>query len=200
MISLLSLVVCPLSLGLAAVAPLVVQVFLGEQWLPSTGLIQILAFVGLLKALSNPAGSVMLAKGRADIGFKWNLAIALSNFIVFGFAVRWGVETLAWTYLVIMIIYFGAFQLINGRLINLSLVQYAKTLLPSLLMSLLMTSVVLILKKKLLEVAGGFSIVFQLIILVGSGTIVYSLLVFWQFRPQLMDVYRLAVAKGGDDA
>ncbi len=65
----------PLMAGLAVVAPLAVPVIFGDQWLPSVLLIQILAVVGLLRSTGNPIGALVLAKGRADLGFKWNLSL-----------------------------------------------------------------------------------------------------------------------------
>lgn len=65
--------------GLAVVAPIAVPVIFGEQWLPSIILIQILAIVGLLRSTGNPVGSLLLSKGRADLGFKWNLALTITQ-------------------------------------------------------------------------------------------------------------------------
>lgn len=62
----------PLLLGLAAVAPLAVPLIFGAKWAPSIVLIQILSFVALWRSTGNPIGSLQLAKGRADLGFKWN--------------------------------------------------------------------------------------------------------------------------------
>ena len=62
----------PLLLGLAAVAPLAVPLIFGAKWAPSVVLIQILSFVALWRSTGNPIGSLQLAKGRPDLGFKWN--------------------------------------------------------------------------------------------------------------------------------
>ena len=75
MIRLLVLIDAPIFIGLAAVAPVAVPLVLGEQWLPAVPLIQILVFYGMLRALPNACGSVIMAKGRADWTFYWNVAL-----------------------------------------------------------------------------------------------------------------------------
>ena len=70
----------PLLLGLAAVAPVLVPLAFGDKWLPSVILIQILALVAMMRSLGNPIGSLLLAKGRADLGFYLN---CLLPFILF---------------------------------------------------------------------------------------------------------------------
>jgi len=78
-LQLLSTVNFPMMAGLAVVVPIAVPMIFGDQWLPSIILIQILTIVGLLRSIGNPVGSLLLSKGRADLGFKWNLALAITQ-------------------------------------------------------------------------------------------------------------------------
>ncbi|HEX5435625.1 MAG TPA: MOP flippase family protein [Gemmatimonadaceae bacterium] len=73
----LALVNVPLLIGLAATAPAVVRVLYGDGWQPVVPLVQVLALVALLRSSANPVGSLLLARGRADLGFKWSVAILL---------------------------------------------------------------------------------------------------------------------------
>ncbi len=73
LISMLSLINFPLLIGLAAIAPSFVPVAFGDHWTKSVVLIQILAFVGLVRCQMNPIGAALYARGRADLGFKWTL-------------------------------------------------------------------------------------------------------------------------------
>lgn len=73
-IRLLALVIVPLLVFLAVFSTPVVQVAFGSGWDQVTSLLPFLAVVGLLKCIGNPGGAVMLALGRADVGFWWNLA------------------------------------------------------------------------------------------------------------------------------
>lgn len=78
-LQLLSTVNFPLMAGLAVVAPVAVPVIFGEQWIPSVILIQILTVVGLLRSMGNPVGSLLLARGKAGLSFKWNMAIMITQ-------------------------------------------------------------------------------------------------------------------------
>jgi lipopolysaccharide exporter len=71
----LSTINAPLFLGCAATAPILVPVIYGPQWTTSIPLLQILAGVGFLSSVINPIGYLQLAKGRADMGFFWNLSL-----------------------------------------------------------------------------------------------------------------------------
>lgn len=53
--------------GIAAVAPLLVKVLLGERWMDSVPVMQIVAFAGVLTALQTNSYSVYLALGRPDL-------------------------------------------------------------------------------------------------------------------------------------
>jgi O-antigen/teichoic acid export membrane protein len=76
-LQLLSSINFPIMAGMAAVASVAVPTIFGEQWKPSVILVQILTIVGLLRSAGNPVGSLLLAKGRADLGFKWNTALMI---------------------------------------------------------------------------------------------------------------------------
>lgn len=74
---LLTTVNAPVLLGLAAVAPTLVPAVFGEQWRDSVVLVQLLCAVSLMRSIGNPIGSLQLARGRADLGFKWNLGLVV---------------------------------------------------------------------------------------------------------------------------
>jgi lipopolysaccharide exporter len=63
-ITLLSL---PAAFGIAAIAPLLVPVFLGANWLDAIPLIQILAVFGALAAIQNNNGPALLALGKPHV-------------------------------------------------------------------------------------------------------------------------------------
>src|SRR3954447_436829 len=64
---LIALAVCPILVGIAVAAPRLVPLVFGDGWERSVLLIQLLAGIGFVKAISNPAGSLLLAKNRPDI-------------------------------------------------------------------------------------------------------------------------------------
>jgi O-antigen/teichoic acid export membrane protein len=67
----------PLLFGLLAVGPSLVPMVFGEKWHDSILLVQILSLVALGRSIGNPSGSLLLARGRADLGFHWNAGLLL---------------------------------------------------------------------------------------------------------------------------
>jgi lipopolysaccharide exporter len=136
-LQLLSTVNFPIMAGLAAVASVAVPVIFGKQWLPSIILIQILAFVGLLRSHGNPIDSLLLSKGRADLGFKWNLALTI--FLIPGLylgAKMGGTVGVASAFLLLMAI-FSVFNylILIRKLLGPCLHEYIHSMWPSLWMS-----------------------------------------------------------------
>jgi O-antigen/teichoic acid export membrane protein len=145
-LQLLSIVNFPIIIGLAALAPVAVPVILGEQWLPSIILIQVLTIVGLLRSTGNPIGALLLAKGRADLGFKWNLGLTVTQIpgLYLG-AKLGGAVGVATAFAILMIFYsiFNYFILIR-ILIGPSLRDYIQSMWPALWMSGMMAVTVFI--------------------------------------------------------
>jgi lipopolysaccharide exporter len=75
LIKFLTTINAPLLIGLAVTAPMAIPLLFGNKWTPSVTLVQILALVFLFRSIGNPVGSLQLARGRADLGFKWNLVL-----------------------------------------------------------------------------------------------------------------------------
>ncbi len=73
LLSLVGFLNFPLLLGLMVVSRNFVWVVFGEKWLFIVPLLQILCVVGLLRSIGNPIGSLLMAKARVDISFKFNL-------------------------------------------------------------------------------------------------------------------------------
>ena len=69
----LSLINFPIYFLIFILAEPFVLFALGPNWSSAIILIQILAITYMIKTTSNPAGSLALSKGRADITFYWNL-------------------------------------------------------------------------------------------------------------------------------
>lgn len=192
MIRLLAYAICPACIGLAFTAPLLIPLVFGETWRPTIPLLQILCGVGLLKSLGNPSGSLLLAKGRPDVGFVWNLIVAVVNVAAFLLAVQIGVTELAWTYLGLVITYFFIFHGFVLRIvINLRLRDVLQALHRPFIMSVVMGLAV-----------GVASLVFQrtsmpvsiaLAGLITIGIVLYGSIVLLLEQAYLADIWRLVV-------
>ncbi len=71
----LALIVAPIFLFISLLSLPIVNVLFGQKWVDVVPVLQVLSFYGFFRAIGNPIGSLVLAKGRADIGFFWNLAM-----------------------------------------------------------------------------------------------------------------------------
>lgn len=74
----LSIVTMPLLAFLVFFSHEVVRVVFGEGWDATAELLPAFALIGILKALGNPGGAIILALGRADVGFWWNVIWVIS--------------------------------------------------------------------------------------------------------------------------
>jgi lipopolysaccharide exporter len=80
----------PILLGMALVAPFVIPLLFDPKWHESIYIIQILSVYALIRSTGSPAGSLQLAKGRADLGFKWNLGLLIISGPVIFAGIQWG--------------------------------------------------------------------------------------------------------------
>ncbi|HEX5386105.1 MAG TPA: MOP flippase family protein [Gemmatimonadales bacterium] len=90
MLELVTAINAPLLLGLAAVAPWFIVVVFGAKWAAAIPLVQVLALVGLGRCIGNLKGSLLLARGRVDLGFWWNVLLLALNVPALVVGVRYG--------------------------------------------------------------------------------------------------------------
>jgi O-antigen/teichoic acid export membrane protein len=94
------LLTAPVAVGIAAVAPLLVPLLLGDAWSEAVPLMEILALAGLFASLRTNAGYAILALGRSGL----LTAVTAINFavvvpaLIFG-TTYFGVKGAAWTIL-----------------------------------------------------------------------------------------------------
>jgi O-antigen/teichoic acid export membrane protein len=119
-----------------------VPVLLGPRWSESVQLVEILAPLGILKTFGNPSGSILLAKGRADIGFWFNVYVAIENLIVFSIFVKSGTTAVAMAYLVIVSINFVLLQTIINYILALSWRAYLSAIMSFAIFALIMGLIV----------------------------------------------------------
>ncbi|WP_318357951.1 MOP flippase family protein [Enterobacter sp.] len=73
LLSVVGIINFPILLGLMVVANHFVPLVFGEKWNSIIPILQLLCIVGLLRAVGNPVGSLLMAKARVDISFKFNV-------------------------------------------------------------------------------------------------------------------------------
>lgn len=73
LLSVVGIINFPALLGLMVVANNFVPMVFGEKWVSIIPILQLLCIVGLLRSIGNPIGSLLMAKARVDISFKFNV-------------------------------------------------------------------------------------------------------------------------------
>jgi PST family polysaccharide transporter len=72
---LLTTIAIPMGVGMAVLADPIVRTLYGEKWLPVVPLLQIVAVVGMMRAVQSLLGNIYKAKGRPDLDFKIGLGL-----------------------------------------------------------------------------------------------------------------------------
>lgn len=128
----------PLFTGLVLLAPELIPVFYGEKWHSLVLPLQILCPMGFLKSIGTTKGSVLLARGRADIEFYWNLIFIIPLAGALLWASQFGLVAVTLAYTTVYIIGFPIIQGITNRQIELSWRVYFKAFAPAILASVMM--------------------------------------------------------------
>lgn len=179
----------PIYIGMMALATPFVLVQLGDKFAPSIELLQILSIVGLSFALSSPAGSLILACGRADIGFYLN--ILRTGLILLGIWIgaRWELTGIAWSMVVVVTgIMFPVHAWVRWKLVQMRLGEFLRVAAPF-FWSALIAAIPCVVAYNL--VPWPSALVELLVLFVVSASI-YAGLLWWKERPRVMRILRLA--------
>lgn len=172
MIRALASVNFPMLFCIAILAPYFLPLFFGEQWSPAIALVQILSLVALLRSTGNPVGALLLARGRADLGFKWNTVILLINIPVLLLGAHWGgVTGVAWALLLYQVsLFFPNYWFLVRSQIGPCFGDYLQAMVPAFLLSALMAAAMLVVTP-----LGGDPSVLSLGLLATVGGTIYAI-------------------------
>lgn len=169
-INYISMLSFPMLVGMLVVAPEFIKLVYGAKWAPSIIVIQILCIVGAFKSLGSPIGSILLAKGRADIGFYWNVFVVIMVSLAVIVGVNWDINGVAIAILILQIPFFFIIQPIVNRLIGLKFSQYFKAIQSPFVCSIIMLAGIIPLKIFL----GNINILTLFITVLVAGMIIYT--------------------------
>lgn len=89
---------CPVFLGLSAIAPELCATLFGPKWAPAIPAMRVLGLAGIGLSVSLYTDPLLVALGKADAFFRFNLATAAVNLLASLVAVRWGIVAMAIAY------------------------------------------------------------------------------------------------------
>jgi O-antigen/teichoic acid export membrane protein len=177
----ISLLLFPIYMGMIVLAGPLISLLLGERWTPAIPTFQLLCVLGFFYSLGNPIGSLLLAKGRVEIGLYLNIwMIVLYSFAIW-VGSSWGVEGVAAGLVIANSL--GLFPVgfwVRWLLVGMRPLDYVAAFGPMLVSAAVMGGCVLLGRNLMPSSVGKFA---QLATLTLAGCVIYLLIILsWQ-RP-----------------
>lgn len=119
-----SFVSFPIFIGMSALAPEIVQVLFGEEWLPSIPVMRVLSLIGVLHSVQFFNGTVLLAMNKPSWRLWAGTFIAICNVVGFFIVVNWGITAVAVSYVIIGYLTAPIFLFLVKKTINISFKDY----------------------------------------------------------------------------
>lgn len=194
MLSIMSLLNFVALLGMAGVAHNLVLSLFGERWLFMVPVLQVLCVAGMMRAINNPVGALVMAKGAVDISSKLNaLRLALSVPVIWSGAYWGGLmgATVGFTVLQVLT------AVMNYRfLIRPLLGASAKTYLASQWMPLRMALPALWMSYALgYALEGVTPTTLTLILQIAAGGLVWGLMLVSSHDPLVLELKQIVLRK-----
>lgn len=182
----------PMAIGIIVVTPTFIRVFIGDNWLPMTAVMQILAIWGLMRAFASTSDPVWKAIGRPDYNTKLGvIKVVLMGLLIYPITMRYGVEGTA--FLLIGTFLFPQWPIelrwvVNST--NVTYTRYFQTLAYPLSASLIMGLVVALARRYL-----NIQLTVKFFVLVVVGFVSYMLIVKaletwfeWEITQDIQDI------------
>lgn len=138
-----SFILCPMMLGLAAVAEQFVTVFLTEKWLPSVPLMQLFCIIYLFQPIHTANIQALKALGKSGVCF-WLETIKKAIELVVLLITMWlGVDAIVIGMAVLATLFTFVNAYPNIKLLKYTIKEQMSDILPSIISSVIMAAVVL---------------------------------------------------------
>ncbi|HEX8372231.1 MAG TPA: lipopolysaccharide biosynthesis protein [Chthoniobacterales bacterium] len=168
-------VVFPTAIGLALVAPEVMQIFFGSKWAASVPVMQALVLACPFEALSGAHQSALVAKGKPQLSSILTSVHAVLNVIAVALAVHWGTTAVAAAFLIRALIMYPVELIVLHKAIDLPVGQVLRLLIPQVVASAVMAAIVALVQRAL---SVDTPILLRLVLAIASGAAVYMVVLF----------------------
>ncbi|HXV13470.1 MAG TPA: MOP flippase family protein [Candidatus Krumholzibacteria bacterium] len=188
LIEAIAAIMIPLHLAMFALAEPLVGVQLGPRYETTVALLQILWIAGMAFAITSPVGTLLLACGRADIGF-WINVVRTTLVIVSVFVgARWGVVGIAWALVVVVVaVMFPAQAYVRWLVVGMGWGEFVSRLTPFLAAASVAAAVCILARR----VIAWPSDLVELVVMLPVAGAVYLGLLWWRARPRVQRILRL---------
>lgn len=140
---LIALIVFPVFLGMLVLVPEIVSSLLGDKWIQSIPVLQILLLIGIVQCLLSPVVSILVGSGKPKTRLKLQLIDSLTNLIGFSVAVHWGIVWVAASYVIVGYTLTPLWFWALTKVVNIHWAAYARLIFRPLLVTIVMMSVIL---------------------------------------------------------
>ncbi|MEA2211755.1 MAG: hypothetical protein QOF83_1703 [Solirubrobacteraceae bacterium] len=186
-----AVVAVPAMLGVIVVAREFIDVVFGRRWLAAVPVLQLLAVIGLIQALTALNSGILTSTGRTQTLFRSTILVSVASIVAFAAGLPWGVGGVAFAYLLVSCVVQPLFTAITAHTVGLTLSDCLASILGVLEAGAGM--LLILLGARGVMLAAGVSEVARLVLLVGLGSVVYVGLVAWrapEVRAELIDSRR----------
>lgn len=126
----------PVHMAIIILAEPLIYYLFGPNWNAAIILVRILAVFAMLRSVFNPIGSLLLAKGRADLGFYWVIFFTLITIPTIYIGGLMGLIDVCYAQVILMLITFFPFYVILIKpLIKAKIWEYHSAILRPMLLS-----------------------------------------------------------------
>lgn len=185
LIEMTALLIIPLMFGLAAMAEPLIITLLGIEWIGCVLLLQILCIARIWTPFNGINVNLLQIKGRTDLLLKLDIAKKIVFTLVIGLTYNFGVPFLVGGFAIYTFLGFIINTYYTKRIIGVSFFMQLKTIIPSILISTVMLSLILLFNK--LVLSQWLKLLLDIVL---CGTIYFSLM-FWFKRDTLKDILLL---------
>jgi len=140
----LAVIALPLQVGVAIVAVDLVTVFLSEKWLPVAPVLRLFSLGGIMSILPLASFPLLTARGQVTFAFRYQVVFAIIMVVVSYVGGRFGLLAVAGSWAVVYPL-LRVIPLVRGlREVNLSLMDYLRSISAPLLAAAIMAAVLLV--------------------------------------------------------
>jgi PST family polysaccharide transporter/teichuronic acid exporter len=112
----------------------IVRILYGEVYENIVILVRILSVYMMIRAIGNPVGSLIIATGRTDLGFYWNLFTIVIFPLAIVIGAQYSIEWVAGSMLIAMVVLFVPFwYFLIWKMAKIPFAEYIISMLPNLL-------------------------------------------------------------------